>query len=226
MVLLEIIGAIVAYGTVKGTCDMIEQMGKKAYPTLDNREFDIKNRRNGLKTSTDTDINKIAARCGIRPDKYGVLPEEGYKACMQYVIDYGDDTLKFIDQWKKTVEHQKANKKIKITANSSTDYDEAVERWKKKEFVPRKTIMFEVKHWYNLSLSQHQERVNKIYNNTIIGELCVKKPIVKEQTGFTGKRVEIWFVKGTKDCEQDSWLTNGIWKALYNTCCKHCGYEP
>ena len=50
-VLLEIIGAIVAYGTVKGTCEMIGQAGKKAYPTLDNREFDIQNRRNGLKMS-------------------------------------------------------------------------------------------------------------------------------------------------------------------------------
>ena len=226
MVLLEIIGAIVAYGTVKGTCEMIGQAGKKAYPTLDNREFDIQNRRNGLKISTDTDINKIAARCGIRPDKYGVLPEEGYKACVRYVADYGDDTLKFIDQWKKTVEHQKANRKIHIAGDSSAAYNNAVNNWKNKKYVPGKVIMHEVKHWYDLTLAQHQKRVDEIYHNTILGELSAKKPVVKKQTGFDGKRVEVWFIKGTKRDKQDDWLTNSLWKSLYSRCCERCGYKP
>ena len=86
--------------------------------------------------------------------------------------------------------------------------------------------MHEVKHWYNLTLTQHQERVDKIYNNTILGELSVKKPIVKAQSGFDGKRIEVWFVKGTEQDKQDEFLTNRVWKALYNDCCRRCGFKP
>ena len=114
MVLLELLGigftiaCISKYG---------EKQAKKAYPQMQDKKVksdtDAEFARYGIKGKnnkfTDTKINMIAARCNVTPNKYGVLPQNGWKYCRSYVARYANsnqDILDFEQAWYTTVQHQ------------------------------------------------------------------------------------------------------------------------
>ncbi len=66
--------------------------------------------------------------------------------------------------------------------------------------------------------------VDNIYENTALKELCVAKPVVRNHESIYAYRTVYWRIKSRKTDKQDDWKTNTDWKALYNLCCKHCGY--
>lgn len=225
--LMNLIGATVAYGAVKGTCNAMERYGKNANPRLNNREFDLNNSCDGIKIKGEKNIMNIAARCGIRT-KDGVLPKYGYKQCLNYVrkyIDHPSDEVTFKREWKKVSDCQEKRKSYKIKKAASEPYESNVNAWKKEKWT-NMTIILEFDHWYYLTLDEHRERAMDIYDNTYFGEIAVKPPVVRKHPKIYGKRTEVWKVKAIKGAKQDSWSTNSGYKALYNVCCKHRGYEP
>ena len=228
MVLLSLIGAAVAYCTVKGTCEAIGKYGQNAYKGIDTRDFDLKNSANGIRYSSETDINKIAARNGIRCDKYGLLPEFGYRNCLEYVRRYSNsenDVDGFIRSWKRTVRNQEARRSSRLKAESVSSYESNVKAWREADWDNRRTIIIELSHWWGLTIEDHQERAMDIYNNTYMGEIAVKKPVVRRDPKIYGRRIETWQIRARKDFRQDEWSTNNRIKAMYTLCAKQRGLE-
>lgn len=228
MVLLELIGAAVAYSVVKGTSKAIGDYGKNANPNLNNKDFDRKNGVNGLKVYGERNIMNIASRCGIRT-KNGVLPRYGYENCMDYVYKYANnraDIDAFPREWKKVSEQQEKRQSRQLASSSTGEYRRLVNVWKNKHLNPSKTIILEFDHWYSLTLDEHRRQALDIYDHTYFGEIAVKPPVVRPHPKIYGKRTEYWEVKATSDAKQDNWVTNGEYKALYSACCRYRGYNP
>ena len=80
-----LLGAAITYSTLKGASNIAENYGKKADRGLDRKAFDQQNMINGIGQFNEQKINQIAARCGVRPNDYGVLPLFGYEQCIDYV---------------------------------------------------------------------------------------------------------------------------------------------
>ena len=228
MVLMSLLGLAVSVGFWKGMSSVAEQQGKKAYPQLNNRDYDLDNGVKGISIHGETNIRKIAARNGVRPNKHGVLPYYGYQNCTEYVSKYSnnrDDVSNFIDEWKRVSKEQERRASRNIQTESKSSYDRIANQWKSSDFDRGRTITYEVVHWFNLTIPEHQARVDEIYENTVLKDLCVSRPVVRDTPGIYGHRKEYWRLKARKNDIQDSWTTNSSWKALYSQCCRRRGYE-
>lgn len=222
MVLLE---AIITYGVLKGICNTAEAYGKKAYPGLNNDQFDRMNMRDGINPK---DILKIAARNGVRPDKNGILPLNGYKYCIKYVRKYANhpsDIDVFISEWKRRCEYQEKEHSHQLIKENAKHYSDIV-AWFEGMKKSGKTITLMYEHWRDLTEQEHNERVHKLYTKTYLGERAVRPPIVRFDPEIYGKRTEVWVVEGNTDDVQDDRKTMSQWKRLYINCCRHLGYEP
>lgn len=227
MVLMSLVGLAVGVSFWKGVSAVAEEHGKKAYPQLDRRNYDLDNGVKGISFNGETNIRKIAARNGVRPDKHGVLPFFGYKSCTEYVSKYANgpnDVSKFIDEWQRVSKEQQRRASQQIQRDSQSSYNRTAKQWESADF-NGKTITHEVVHWFNLTIPEHQARIDEIYENTILKDLCVSRPVVRKHPSIYGHRTEYWRIRARKSDQQDDWSTNASWKALYSQCCKHCGYE-
>ena len=227
MVLMSLIGLSVAVGFWKGVGAVAEERGKKAYPQLNSRNFDLDNGVKGISFNGETNIRKIAARNGVRPNKHGILPYYGFQSCITYVRKYANnssDVDKFIQEWKRVSKAQEKRASRNIQRESKSSYDRTVASWRSAEFKGG-SITHEVVHWFDLTIPEHQARIDEIYENTILKDLCVSRPVVRKHPSIYGHRTEYWRIKARVGDRQDDWATNSSWKALYSQCCKHCGYE-
>ena len=228
MVLMSLLGLAVSVGFWKSVGAAAEQHGKKAYPKLNSRNYDLDNGVKGISIYGETNIRKIAARNGVRPNKHDVLPYYGFQSCTEYVRKYSnnrDDVSNFIDEWKRVSKEQERRASRNIQTESKSSYDRTANQWKSSEFDRGRTITYEVVHWFDLTIPEHQARVDEIYENTVLKDLCVSRPVVRDTPGIYGRRKEYWRLKARKNDIQDSWTTNSNWKALYSQCCRQCGYE-
>ncbi|WP_295594351.1 hypothetical protein [uncultured Methanobrevibacter sp.] len=204
-----------------------EEHGKKAYPQLNRRNYDLDNGVKGISIYGETNIRKIAARNGVRPNKQDVLPYYGYQSCTEYVSKYANnphDVSNFIEEWKKVSKEQERRASLQIQRSSQSSYNTTANQWKSADF-NGKTITHEVVHWFNLTIPEHQARIDEIYENTVLKDLCVSRPVVRKHPSIYGHRTEYWRIRARKSDQQDDWSTNASWNALYRQCCKHCGYE-
>ena len=80
MVLLELLGVALGVDAVNGAA---KKSSMKANPQLNVKQFDADCARYGV---IGRDIMDVAARCGVKPNKYGVLPEDGYKHCLKLTV--------------------------------------------------------------------------------------------------------------------------------------------
>ena len=228
MVLMSLLGLAVSVGFWKSVGSAAEQHGKKAYPQLNSRNYDLDNGVKGISIYGETNIRKIAARNGVRPNKQGVLPYYGYQSCTEYVRKYSNnrnDVSNFIEEWKKVSKEQERRASLQIQRSSQPSYNSTANQWESADF-NGKTITHEVVHWFNLTIPEHQARVNEIYENTVLKDLCVSRPVVRDTPGIYGHRKEYWRIKARVGDRQDDWATNSSWKALYSQCCRKCGFEP
>ena len=65
MVLMSLVGLAVGVSFWKGVSAVAEEHGKKAYPQLDRRNYDLDNGVKGISFNGETNIRKIAARNGV-----------------------------------------------------------------------------------------------------------------------------------------------------------------
>lgn len=223
---LSTIGMILAAGAID---KMIENKGKNAYPGLDNNEFD---RHNAVYGINIYDINKIAARNGVRCDQYGVLPENGWYQCIEYVKQYAntvEDVNSFPKIWEDTIEIQLQEKQIKIQNKAKNKYKNVSYEATIKQYEDIKNnpiIIVQFKHWYGLTYAEHMKRLTKITKETKWGHIAATKPILRPIPGKNG-HLEIWQAYGLrKNDEQNNAVTMNILQTAYEISCEYCGYDP
>jgi hypothetical protein len=116
---LGTIGMLLAAGAIARTA---ERRTMNACPTLDKKRYDEHNAIHGINIH---DINKIAARNGVRCDKHGVLPENGWMQCINYVKQYAnspEDVENFLRAWLDGIQKQLDAKHEKIRTEAEKDY--------------------------------------------------------------------------------------------------------
>ena len=231
MVLLELIGVALGAAIIN---DMAKKSSMKANPRLNTTRFDANNARYGVASSssgfTKQKIIDIAARCGVRPNKYGVLPEDGWKRCLKYVSEYvnhPDDVANFERDWRMTVASQLKDKSAKMIEENWAGYQHQYNGYlnNKEHWTSGPDIVLEFKHWHGLSRDQHLKRLKDIQTKTFWGELCLQDPILRKNPRIDNSYVEVWVMKGSKHDKQGDWLTHNAWNMTYKRCCGVCGYD-
>lgn len=223
-----VLGLLIGLAGVKFICDVVGEYGKAACPGLDNHQYDLDNGVKGISVIGESNIMKIAARNGVRPNKHGILPYFGYRGdCTDYVRRYANDSSdvdKFIREWQRVSKDQEKRASRRIQSESQSSYERIAAQWRSAKFDGNRTITHTVVDHFNLTIEEHQAMVDDIYENTVLKELCVAKPVVRKHESIYAYRTVYWRIKARKTDKQDDWKTNTDWKALYNLCCKHCGY--
>ena len=231
MVLLSLLGVALGAAAINSAA---KQHGKKTNPKLNTTKFDADSARYGVATSsagfTRQKIIDIAARCGVQSNKYGVLPEDGWKHCIKYVSNYindPQDIANFERDWKITVASQLEDRSEQTIKKYWDDYQRQYKKYlKNKEYWttgPIVTLQF--KHWHGLPKDQYLKRLENIQTKTFWGELVHTPPILRNNPNFKNSFIEVWVMKGSKGDTQGSYLTNNRMKLLYKRCCGVCGYD-
>lgn len=222
-----LLGAAITYSTLKGACNYAGQKGQKAYPGLNRNDFDQSNMIKGFGEFNEEKIKQIAARCGVRPNEYGVLPLFGYENCLDYVKEYHGDLDKFVQAWMLVVKCQEDVQKGRIHSKYNERYHKLENAYQNSKFSDTETTTFTLKHWYDLPIYEHEARCDEIYDDTFLGDYAIGRPVVHASTKVYGARSEVWTVKKEiHDLPHSDNLTDRIWKGAYNTCCKYLGYQP
>ena len=224
MALLELIGAVLGASAIETAA---KQSSKKANPRLNEKQFDADCARYGI---VGRDIMDVAARCGVKPNKYGVLPEEGYKQCLDYAAQYvnhPDDIELFKRDWLLTVEQQLKAKSDLMIRKYWDDYQHQYNGYlnNKEHWTSGPEIVLEFKHWHGLPKDQYLQRLEDIQTKTFWGELTIEPPILRNNPRFEDSFIEVWVMQGSKNDKQGSWLTNKFWESTYKCCCGVCGYD-
>ena len=204
-----------------------KESSKKASPGLNTKQFDADCARHGI---VGQDIMDVAARCGVRPNKFGVLPENGWKRCIKYASNYVNapgDIDAFKRDWLLAVEQQLAAKSNRMVRDHWDSYQHQYHGYlKNKEFwTCGPEIVLEFKHWHGLPKDQYLKRLEDLQVKTFWGELVVEKPILRYNPRFEDSFIETWVVQGGKYDRQDRRLTHNQLRSLYVDCCGVCGYD-
>ena len=239
MVLFTLLGIAAGAKLVNSAAKQHQQ---KANPNLNRKRFDADSREYGVATSsagfTEQKIIDIAARCGVRPNKYGVLPENGWKHCLKYVTRYvnnPNDLANFERDWNIVVGKQLKQKVEKLKDESSKYYERAHRLWfeghpnekpYKDQMVKSKKCVIEIRHWHGLEHEEHLNRVQRLYDETLLGECCVKPPILRNNIKMKNSFVEIWVFGCYPWQDVNSRITRNGKITLYKHCCKHLGFDP
>lgn len=227
MVLGWLLGAAVTYSTLKGASTYAGQRSQRAYPGLDRVEFDRTNTIKGIGEFNEEKILQIAARCGVKPNEYGVLPLFGYEQCVDYVKEYNGNVDDFTKAWMLVVKCQEDVQKGRIHNKYNERYHKLADVYSRGNFSDTETTTFTLNHWYDLPLYEHEARCDEIYDDTFLGGLAVHRPVVRGSNKVYGARSEVWTVKKELyDRPYSDGLADRTWKGAYNTCCKYLGYQP
>lgn len=236
--MLGVIGTILAMGAISSYAS---KDAKRAYPKMDNKkikeETDAEFAQYGIKGKsgefTERKINMIAARNNVRPNKYGVLPEDGWIKCQNYVMGYAnhdEDVTDFKRAWYDTIEQQLKMQRKKI---SNPKFNKEVQKYYKsekhiettlKEREHGPTIVLELKHWHGIPKEEQLKRMKELQTETIWGKICKEEPILRHNNHENTFK-EIWIIKGEKDDRQGSYSTKRYYKNLYTKCCAKIGYN-
>lgn len=219
---LSTIGMLLAVGAIARTA---ERRSMNAYPTLNKERYDKHNALHGINIY---DINKIAARNGVRCDKYGVLPENGWSQCVRYVRQYAntlEDMENFPKVWVKHVEKQLEQKHEKIKKEATEYYNK--QKWQWMDVVNNKTSQTDVlqlKHWKGMSREEHQKRLDKMMQ-TDWRMIVASGPILRPLPNSTTSHLEVWEVYQSPKI----WGTRmggQPYEMYYEWFCNLCGYDP
>lgn len=228
---LGFIGVLVSAALLSS---LAEQKGKKANPRLNATRFDADNARYGVSTSsvgfTRQKIMDIAARCGVKPNKYGMLPEDGWKRCLKYVEHYindSEDIVNFERDWRMTVADQLQDKSSKMIKKHWKDYQTQYKGYleHKEYWTCGPAMTLEFRHWHGLLKDEYLKRLDDLQNNTFWGELVLQDPILRKNSRFEDSFIEVWVIQGGRNDSQDRYITKNMKTNLYIDCLGVCGYD-
>lgn len=225
--ILSTLGLLAAMGAIHATACALD---KEAAPYLNFNKFDAENARNGIRGPLGFDedqIMKIAARCSVRTHN-GILPEEGYVRCKEYVERYSNDVRdydNFRRAWIRTVENQIKRKQREAREKTNSKYETA--ELFNKEYIKKNgpTIILEYKHWHGMPKEEHLKRMKALQTETFWGTICKEPPILRDNPKMPGSYTEIWIMNGLTQDEQGDWKTMRRFKNDYKLCCEKLGYE-
>ena len=224
----SIIGLGLAMGAITSTAEALD---KKHCPNLNYTEFDAENARFGIRGQigfTEDRIMKIATRCGVKPNKVGILPENGWSRCKTYVERYSNEARDFSDfkkAWERTIQTQINNKQKRAKRTTNSQYElekDYVEHNLNKNGTP---IVLEYKHWHGMPKEEHLKRMNDLMENTFWGTLCKEPPILRDNPRMENSYVETWIMYPLPNQKQGKWSTMRSFKNKYKSCCEELGYE-
>ena len=226
MSLLGLIGTGVAAALINTAAD---QSGKKAYKNLDDKAFDDECSRYGVMyKNKESQILKVAARCRVKTDKNGILPRNGYYDCLDYVNKYSlspDEEEKFISAWKQVIGFQEMRHRNKIITDNARDYRRVKADMLKNHMdldAPEFVLTYE--HWFDLRPEEYKERLERLYTETVLGDIAVEKPILRNTGRVYMPYHETWVLRGENN-DDSEWIQKSILKATYSICCKELGWE-
>lgn len=138
---------------------------------------------------------------------------------LKYYLDYLDNkkplTKEEIYYYTNKYQNFIAKDKINQQKQQLTEYDKMVKMWnsKKRNGAYKKNV-WTVSHWLHLSTSEHQYRLDKLYNETILKEMCERKPILRMKNNV---RTEYWIF--------DKQPLSMFKQKYYDVCCRKIGYD-
>ena len=213
------LGAMFAYG---------EKESMKAYPQLDKKAFDEHNAVHGVDTSQ---ILPIAARNGVTPNKWGILPRHGWGKCYDYVKQYANDikdVAEFENVWNKYVDYQEEVVRKNLMnpqVNPELKNFQLGKEWRKesrkKYKDPYNSIVLQIEHWNDITLKEHKKRL-KALMNTEFKYYTKRKPILRPIPN-TGRYLEVIECVGWNRFDHES-LNKGDIEIIYDQCCMECGF--
>ena len=232
MVLLELLGIA---GSAIGIAALAEKSSQKAYPKLNKKEFDAENASHGIAHCgfSDEKIMKIAARCGVKPNKDGVLPQHGKNLCMSYVGRYAnseEDLVEFKGAWNRVVKTQLCNLgKTLQDPNGQLmknyDYKAAIINRRGHGYFGGPNIVLEVTHWHGISKQEQLYRMQQLQEKTVWGDICIKQPRLRNNPYVKDAFIEVWTIHSGHNDRQDKKSTIKKYKQLYRDCCAKLGYN-
>ena len=220
---LGLIGGILA---IDAACQVSDK--RHGFMTgTEKRKFDQENARDGIHWG---EIEKIAARCRVKPNKYGVLPADGYEKCLDYVRKYANspsDINNFIELWKITVQKQILAEPERVKAGKMAQEYDSIKRIVSREAKTadkNNILTFEIKHWLDISTEEHKKRMNNIASKTILKDILAQSPVLRWGSTWENERVEYWSVYGQPG-EQVNYVSKKHFQGTYERCAAHCGYD-
>lgn len=153
---------------------------------------------------------------GYTDDKIPVLPEMGWNECLDYIreqpLTTGEDEKRFIAHYNKM--------RQKDLKNRQKIFDEKYERYEKKFYGEDKdkkfsTFTFRKEYWGPGLSDNHQERINKIYNETFFKDIA-SQPAKLIYNHDKNSYIEIWHVTFWSKVFIDTY---------YSVCCKKVGFS-
>lgn len=139
---------------------------------------------------------------------------------LKYYLDFLDSkkplTKEEIYYYTNKYQNFIAKDKINQRNQQLTEYDKIVTMWNsKKRNGAYKQNVWTVTHWLHLSNSEHQHRLNKLYNETILKEMCERKPVLRMKNNV---RTEYWIFNKQP--------LSMFKRKYYDVCCRKIGYDP
>ena len=229
MGLLSLLGVGATIATISTWAD---HKNHSAYKNFNKEKFHQEVLRYGIKGkkgffNTD-DIKKIAAYHHIRPNKHGILPENGWEKCEQYVKTYANTPFDWGDfkrEWKNTIKLQIKEKEQRLQDPNNA----SIKQYETYKNMPKMTdgeiMVLEYKHWHGIPKEEHLKRMNELYNNTFWGKMCAEPPILRDNPRFPNSHTEIWIMYCQKWHKPYSFNAKMSFKNWYKTCCAKLGYD-
>ena len=185
-------------------------------------KFDNKNGARGI---DPTDVVKIAQRNGVYPNKHGVLPAEPNSRIISYVRRYANspaDVDEFKKQWYLTVRGQLNKKHEKIRTENKDEYNRTRNLYECSviPYLGNDTIYLEISHWHFMQKEIHEERMQKIINETVFGQF-VKSSALRDNHIVNYAHIEYYELRLPKGRNMSKYE----FKELYKLCCSYLGFE-
>ena len=138
---------------------------------------------------------------------------------LKYYLDFLDSKKPLTKEeiYHYTNKYQNFIKKDKIKQQNKqlSEYDKMVQMWnsKKRNGAYKKNV-WTISHWLHLSTFEHQNRLDRLYNETILGEMCEKKPVLRQRNNV---RTEYWIFNKQP--------LSMFKRKYYDVCCRKIGYD-
>lgn len=190
--------------------------------------------KDGTRIDVVDNFEDIIAMCHIKR-KDGVLPKEGWKTCDDFILvnftNSIEEDLHIFNRHYYEVRQQELNKQREAISSEYGDTARIVKEYRR---YLTDGSRWEVSHWWGLSRKEHEDRIGKLYEDTIWNQLVTGQGKVIPDPVNPACLLEIWNIRhipndnANKYSKQHDFaifevLTSKGIKNIYNLCCQEVG---